>query len=87
MSHGVKVRFCRTIMETGDGRQKTGDKRQDTATQEIEKGDWDRRLGLGQELGDRNRRQIEVSKQETGDGKQETGDSKQETAGDRKHET
>ena len=51
-------------METGDGRQKTGDRRQDT-------GDWERRLG--QESGDRNRKQIEVSKQET--------------AGDRKHET
>ena len=63
LSHGVKVRFCRTIMETGDGRQKTGDRRQDT-------GDWERRLG--QESGDRNRKQIEVSKQETGDGKQET---------------
>ena len=60
-------------METGDGRQKTGDR-----TQEIGKGDWDRRLG--QESGDRNRRQIEVSKQETANRRQlETGNMRRDT--------
>ena len=51
-SHGVKDRHCRPIMETGQGRQETGDKRRRQEMGPQKTGDRRRETGDGiKELG------------------------------------